>query len=159
MSQFCQWECMREMANKANVSGQAQFFRASDDQVELQIVSAGGLLHYLADGKEVSVSDMAGEMAMQHQIQILRNTERVIEAVGVSEGTKNADMPATPHTVYDEHGVEQLRVSGLTKREYAEVHALAGALTKIFDAYEAVSYAQQAVSILMDEWAERDSNA
>jgi hypothetical protein len=159
MSRFNPLQCMRDMSRKAETTGQPQFFQASDDQPELQIHSVDGLISYLKDGVHVSSEEIAGEMAMQHSIQILRNTDRVIQAVGVSEGTSNADMPATPHTVYDEHGVEQLRVSGLTKREFAEVHCLAGLLSNGTEEYRAVDDAVLAVSVLMAQWAERDTDA
>ena len=164
MSQFDPWDRISAMATDA---------RSTDDGImvypiargypRLKLWRQGAITRFFVGDKEVVAPDFAAQLSVQHEgtKQLHPEVQSIFKPGPVTgnPAAGGADLPAMPYKFYCVEGDEHISVPGLTKREYAEVHALASALTKISDTFEAVSYAKQAVAILMDEWAERDSNA
>jgi hypothetical protein len=129
---------------------------------QLKLWRQGPITRFFIGDQEVAAPIFALELSRQHeaQKQVEAETNPLLQPVLVT-GTpevKNADRPAMPRDFFDEYGVHVDAAAGLTKREYAEVYVLAGAVVNP-DARSAVDHALLAVSILIDVWAERDSNA
>ena len=164
MSQFDPWDRISAMATDARSTDNGiMVCTMARGYPVLKLWRQGAITRFFVGEREVVAPEFASQLSFQHEAkqEVQAEVQSIFKlgTVAATPESENADRPAMPRDFFDEYGLKVAEEAGLTKREYAEVHALASALTKIEDTYEAVSYAKQAVSILMEEWAERESNA
>ena len=162
MSQLDAWERISEMATHARSTEDGSVFAdVVLGEPLLRLWRQGPITRFYLGEHEVIAPVFAVALSGQRQMleELLAKAGQEKVAGPDTNDNDPADRPAMPRDFFDEYGVHIDAVAGLTKREYAEVHVLAGALYSISDPHEAVDYAKLAVSILVGEWAERDSNA
>ena len=160
MSQLDPWEKISEMAHEARSTNSGHVFAAVvPGEPPLRLWRQGPITRFYLGEQEVIAPVFAVALSGQRQMlkELIAKVRQEKGAGPDTNDTDPADLPAMPRDYFDEYGVQIDAAAGLTKREYAEVHVLAGALCSISDAHEAVDYAKLAVSILVGEWAERET--
>jgi len=141
MNLFDPWQTVSNMAHEARENGGYAQLPTPDGRRLLRLWRMGPVTRFFIGPEEVSGSAFADEVYAQYQAGKQQEKERGLSGVaGFVEGS-------------------EARAADLTKRELAEVHCLAALLSNGTEEYRAVDDAVLAVSVLMDKWAERDTDA
>ena len=142
MSLFDPWQTVSNMAHEARKNGGYATLPTPDGHRLLKLWRMGPVTRFFIGAEEVAGPEFADEVqaqyhAWQHQQEMKHGFP------GVTGFVDDCDLQATE----------------LTKRELAEVHCLAALLSNGTEESRAVDDAILAVSVLMDKWAERETDA
>jgi hypothetical protein len=135
------WQTISNMAHEARENGGYATLPTPDGHSLLKLWRMGPVTRFFIGAEEVSGAAFEDEVQVQWAVwQLLKEGRASHQFAG---GVEDSELLA----------------AHLTKRELAEVHCLAALISAGTEGYLAVEAAVQAVSVLIDKWAERDNDA